>query len=400
MPFNKIDAVTNVAVIDAATDEHLAFSSSRLDKTNPSSWNKYTTWSSGGEEHIEWYYNLAQSSDQTRHTWILSYKVHGALAFYKDHDELYWNLFTNYSVPVDHVTAEITLPGNVTAPQSSFYTTANHQYQSSHTGRQFTFSVDTIAPEESVTFAVGWQKGLIDQLAYWQDWLRFNWEFPAGFIIVFVASFFCLAYILYERSKYAGRGTIVPEYEPPKHLPPAMAEVIAKGHLSTKAWPATVVDLAVRGYLTVEEKKRTTLIIFPVRDYILHRTVKNAGDLKPYEETFLHNIFVDSDELSLVDLRRSSTKSQSLYIVMQKLQGELYEETQADTHAFVENPAIQWRVQKWFVLALGAAVLLAYYMFDVGSGSITFPSFFFLIALAVSVFIVWFAVFIRRQLNR
>ena len=38
IPFRKIDAITNIRVIDGATDEPLMYSRRRLDKTNPSSW--------------------------------------------------------------------------------------------------------------------------------------------------------------------------------------------------------------------------------------------------------------------------------------------------------------------------------------------------------------------------
>ncbi|NCU42361.1 MAG: DUF2207 domain-containing protein, partial [Candidatus Moranbacteria bacterium] len=43
------------------------------------------------------------------------------------------------------------------------------------------------------------------------------------------------------------------EYEPPHHLPPAIGGVIVKEKISPKTWVSTIVDLAVRGYIKIEE---------------------------------------------------------------------------------------------------------------------------------------------------
>ena len=51
-----------------------------------------------------------------------------------------------------------------------------------------------------------------------------------------------------------GKGTIIAEYEPPHNLPPAMAELIVTERSTDRAWSATIVDLAVRGYVKIEEE--------------------------------------------------------------------------------------------------------------------------------------------------
>ena len=63
---------------------------------------------------------------------------------------------------------------------------------------------------------------------------------------------FCIWFnLLVEDEKFnQGLGTIVPQYEPPEKLKPAMAEVIIKERITGKgAWSATIIDLAVRGYV-------------------------------------------------------------------------------------------------------------------------------------------------------
>ncbi|MDQ5955305.1 MAG: hypothetical protein QG621_308, partial [Patescibacteria group bacterium] len=253
IPHKALDAITDVTVVDGETGKAFAFSRSKLSKDDPSSWGKYTVYEQNGETIVEWYYDLSN----TTHRFIVSYTVHGALAFYKDHDELYWNVFTNYTVPVDRVEVTVMLPGPVVQPSTSFYTSSNHQYTAEQpTDSTYYFEATNIAPNESVTFAVGWQKGLVDQSAYWVDFLRTYWIIVVSALLLIGSIGYSAVWWFVQEHKNRGRGTIVPEYDPPEHLPPAMADVVVHGSLSSKAWAATVVDLAVRGYVRIVEDKK------------------------------------------------------------------------------------------------------------------------------------------------
>ncbi|MEO9254977.1 MAG: DUF2207 domain-containing protein, partial [Tepidiformaceae bacterium] len=42
--------------------------------------------------------------------YVISYQVKGALDAYSDHDELYWNAFSNWPVQTEHVNVEVHLP--------------------------------------------------------------------------------------------------------------------------------------------------------------------------------------------------------------------------------------------------------------------------------------------------
>lgn len=96
-----ISDITDITVYDSGPDgmleQPLWRSDKPLDPLNPASAGKYYTYTSGGNVNIEWYYNLTD----TEHVWTLRYKVHGLVGFYHDHDEIYWNIFTAYDVPVN-----------------------------------------------------------------------------------------------------------------------------------------------------------------------------------------------------------------------------------------------------------------------------------------------------------
>jgi uncharacterized membrane protein len=393
IPRKGVDEITNVTVIDAATGQPLEYSTKRLDKTKPESWGKYTTYSDDGETIIEWYYD---AKDTTR-TWILKYKLLGSIAFYKDHDELYWNIFSDFDVPVNKVSAKIILPGAITATSSSLYTTNSHDYTFTSDAQSYTATVAAIEPHEAVTFAVGWQKGLVDESAYRSWFYKRVSPLVAGVMILLASIVFSILYWRRQEYVYRGKGTVIPQYEPPKHLPPAMAEVAARGSVSSKAWSATVVDLAVRGYVVIDEVESDGIFgWFKSKDYKVKRTAKSTEDLREYEQEFVSALFDDSDTFSTKELSKSPTKQHKLVLKISKITDRLYKDTEVETDAYTVDPKSLLLRKK-----AGWAVFFAPFV-AVASFLITDSVFWFLGTLlcTFAAALVVYVVKIRPQLNR
>jgi hypothetical protein len=53
-----------------------------------------------------------------------------------------------------------------------------------------------------------------------------------------------------------GRGTVIPEYDPPRELKPYEAEALLKADPTTVGITATILDFARQGWLTIEQKKQ------------------------------------------------------------------------------------------------------------------------------------------------
>jgi len=249
IPKNKIDGISNVEVIDADANQVYSYSRSRLDKTDSSSWGKYTTFNQGGKTIIEWYYN---GSNGLR-TWKLHYTLHGALGFFSNVDELYLNVFDSYTAPVKTAQASVVLPNGATLIRGEVFRTDTSGIL---VNNGLSFSATNIAPNEALTIQVSWPKGFVDRQEYIWSFLRFNYGIILFCIFIIGSISFSIVYILVRRRKdNEGRGTIIPEYEPPKNLRPLVAQVITKGYVTDKGLSATIVDLAVRGYVTIEEDK-------------------------------------------------------------------------------------------------------------------------------------------------
>ncbi len=345
IPHKGLDAIDNIVVIDLETRTNLVRSSHSLDKTNPSSWGKYYTFEDDGETHIVWYYN---SANPTSHSWIVKYRVHGALAFYKDHDELYWNIFTDYDVPVDSVGVTIRLPNEITLPSASFYTSSNLAVSSERPDAySYHFSLSNVPPQEDVTFAVGWQKGMVDQSAYWADFFKIYWGIIAALLVVLVTVIFAIYYWRRIESIYKGRGTVIAEYEPPRGLSPAMTEIVAKGRTSEKTLPATVVDLAVRGYLTIEEENRK-ILFFENKNYVLIKTSKDISGLRPYETEFYLALFARGEKFSLEEVKNSMTRRNDMYKATVSLSKHIVEQLQTEQQIYLNPPTQERTWWTWF----------------------------------------------------
>jgi hypothetical protein len=89
---------------------------------------------------------------------------------------------------------------------------------------------------------------------------------------------------------------LVVEFEAPQRLRPAQLGLILDESADTKDVTATIVDLAVRGYLTITE-------IPGQKDWLLTKKDGNTSVLLPYEKTIFDGMFNGQDKVDLSDLK-------------------------------------------------------------------------------------------------
>lgn len=172
-----VGAIDGVAVEDGETGQALVYSRSRLDKLDPASWGKYTYFTDNGYLNIEWYGNLKDSS----HRFVLYYRLHDVIRSFKDYDELYFNLATEYKVPIAHIEATVVLPKEVD-PKSlrAILTSTGNDPTLSRVsevrdGRTFFFSREHVAPMEGVTITARWPKGVLGHSVRPKDMFISKW---------------------------------------------------------------------------------------------------------------------------------------------------------------------------------------------------------------------------------
>jgi uncharacterized membrane protein len=246
------------------------------------------------------------------HTLNLTYRVSSALRFFDDHDELYWNVTGNaWDYPIQSVTARVFLPAGASGLRHSVYTGAY--------GARGADAVVEEAPEfttfrttgplglhENMTVVQAWNTGVVDRPSA----LSKAWHFVISNVFLMLPVL-VLILMLMLWSRY-GRdpavGTVVTRYEPPSGMSPAFAGTVMDGTTDHRDIAATLVDLAVRGYVVINEFPKSSLFgLSRGRDYSIARvTPAPPGALAAHETLMLEGLFAKNSELvSMDDLENS-----------------------------------------------------------------------------------------------
>ena len=285
--------------------------------------------------------------DATR-TVLLRYRAKNALRFFEEHDELYWNVTGDeWDVALGMVTARIALPAGATGIRATSF---NGAYGSTATEAAVTVEdtgVRIVMPRklefrEGLTAVVGWDKGLVPEPTATDRSLGFlasNW--PLLFPIVVLAGMLAL---WWRRGRDPRRLPVSVQYEPPDGLTPAEAGTITDESADMRDITATVVDLAVRGYLRISEKEEEKLFgLLKGEEYVFHRGRPRADwqALAPHERSVLEGIFDDGvDEVELSDLENEFYKTipEIRKSLMERLVGKRYYAARPD------SVRTRWRV--------------------------------------------------------
>ena len=253
------------------------------------------------------------ANDATRRV-VFKYRVHNGLQFFDDHDELYWNVTGDeWDFPIQAASATITLPSAASGVRAAAYSGAfgsreNHA-DVQIMGHQIQFEMQRgLSFREGLTAVVGWEKGLIDEPG-WTDkvaeFIRSNRLFA---IPVFV--FLMMFRIWYTRGRDPRLNPIMVRYEPPDGLTPAEAGTLIDNSADMRDITSTIVDLAVKGYITIEDTEEAQLFgLFKVKEYIFHLKIPGHqwGELRKHERTLLNAMFLDEarSTVKLSDLENS-----------------------------------------------------------------------------------------------
>jgi hypothetical protein len=240
----------------------------------------------------------------TAKTVTIFYRVRRGLLTWNETDELYWNVTgTEWDVPIRSAEAFVAAPRAVpdNLVRSIAYTgprgAAGNDYIEERIENFVTFrATRPLRPREGLTIVVAWPRGYIARPSAVKEarwFLADNWGFGLPFLTL---ALLFGAWRVYGRDPGAGR-SIKPEYEPPPDLIPAEAGALVDERAQPRDVVSTLVDLAVRGYLQIEQ----VTTAFGDTDFMFKRLKPVVGDptLKPLEVFVLARIFHDDWALNL-----------------------------------------------------------------------------------------------------
>lgn len=257
-------------------------------------------------DYLVWRIGEEDTLIRGEHRYEISYRVRGALNRFDSHDELYWNVTGDrWEVPIQRASATVRAPEITEVTCYAGPTGATDPCaEAAQDGGTARFTADTLPPGSQLDVVVAIPPGLVDvpapELEPANPVLRvFRVDLARG-----VASVAVLLVGLAGAVALGIRGRDAPprgdhgqlpggvEYRPPDGLRPAELRTVLTEKADAVSLSATLVDLAVRGHLRIEESGRIGTGRFSKPDWLLHRLPDAPDDgLRPYELEVLRGLF-------------------------------------------------------------------------------------------------------------
>jgi len=272
-------------------------------------------------------------AEDTTKTVLLHYRILNAIRFAEDHDELYWNVTGDeWDVPIRSVSAKFELPADVTGLHAIAYTgiygSREHDAQVEAKGNLVEISsTRPLSYHEGLTAVIGWDKGIVhppSAAAKIALFFRSNWPL---FLPIF--AFLIMFWLWWTRGRDPARGAIAVQYEPPDKLTPGECGTLVDNEAAMRDITATLVDLAVKGYLTIEQKDETHLLgLSHSKEYIFHlkRPSTEWSDVRPHELEMLSALFSDGS----VDTIKLSELQNHFYTHVPAIRSRIFDALMAD----------------------------------------------------------------------
>ncbi len=269
------------------------------------------------------------------HTYEITYRVRGALNGFKDHVELYWNAIGNeWTVTIEDASAAVHAPADIT--QAACFTGpfgSNLPCDGATVdGSSARFRQDRLFPGSALTVVVAIPKGVVPTP---KPILEERWTVgrafevngatggTTGVLLLLLVGGFGLWFYRRARDRravgsaidqaYAPEGgpeervplfdkTEIPvEFVPPDDLRPGQVGTLVDFKANPLDVTATIIDLAVRKYLVIEEVPTESRWLS--NDWKLTRLDKSDEKLEKYEKELLDGLFRDGNEVELSDLK-------------------------------------------------------------------------------------------------
>jgi uncharacterized protein (TIGR04222 family) len=293
-------------------------------------------------------------------TYVIRYRVARAVLWEGDHAVLRWNATgTEWRVPIERVSVIVNLPAPLDDPAVQYDAWTGRL---GATGKAFTkkrvddrtlrFDAGPLGPGEGITVEIAVPDSAV-QRPSWQ--VRLGWwladNFVYGLLPLGLAACFGLWYAFGR--DLPGMGSVVVNYEPPEGLRPAEVGTLADERVDLRDVSSTLIDLAVRGYVSItEEKTPGTFGIGSNTDYTL-RVRKTPTDLKPYERMIYDKVFSSGNAVTL------SSLTNKFFETLPVVKSELYRNLTREGY-FDGNPeGVRTRFLVLGLLALAAALAVA-----------------------------------------
>ncbi|MFZ8832871.1 MAG: DUF2207 family protein, partial [Candidatus Caldipriscus sp.] len=273
----------------------------------------------------------------------ITYEVKGAINYFKEHDEIYWNVNgTEWEMRINEVSCVVNLPEgvDVSKVKYTFYTVKKGSREQNGKawveGNKVFFKAGPFKAGENLIIAISLPRGiLIDQTDKYlttsvevpksasiepseSSWISRNWGLLFMILLPLISLLYMLSqYFRYGRDPRINRSIMV-EYEPPENLKPAEIGTLVDEYADDRDIVATIIDLAIRGYLKIR----------PLGDKDVEIEVLREGDdLEGYERKVFEAIKESAEDGKVLRLGESlePSKAKKLHDTLESVKDEVYD---------------------------------------------------------------------------
>jgi hypothetical protein len=282
-----------------------------------------------------------------KQSYVIHYTLGSGLGFFPDHDELYWQVTgTEWPVPILHASANVTIATTAAAAASDSAgwsawcyagwaeSSSSERCKASFRGAgEYSFESGRLEPGEGLTLVAAFPKGIIAAPTALEKAASVAATWWPVILPPLVLLF--MVTLWWRNGREPAAGSIVPVWRPPEGVPPGAAGALADQKAGMDDVVATLLDMAVRGYVTIHEvqlggplgiasgdsfmAKTLRSIGIGDTDWELRRTDKPAdGALEAFEQSVMDGVFEGAP------CRRMSDLHNEFYKHLSDIKGEIY----------------------------------------------------------------------------
>ncbi len=244
----------------------------------------------------------------------ITYSTANQIGFFNGFDEFYWNVNGNgWNVPMDIVEATIQLPERTKIISNQCFTGSHGSTESDCNFDQsgdnkIHFQASNLGKREGLTVVTTFEPGsIVNMEAKRQEVNPVKPPSPMQRSIPWIVSIFTtlllLGYYFLTWRKFGvdpPKPTVFPQFEAPNQLSPASVGMMNSQFYSPQLLTAAIVNLAVKGFLKIEEYKKSTLLGLSNKKIFSLIKMKEASSELPAEESLLMDEFFPYETTEVV----------------------------------------------------------------------------------------------------
>ncbi len=284
----------------------------------------------------------------------LTYEVENVITFYDDYDELFWDINGDqWLQPFVTVSVEARTSARIRDPGVICYAGANDSKEQSCdvTSEATVFSVNTtraLDKGETLSVVAAFEKDYFTPLSWWEVNKNFVLVSP---IFLLQAAAGRSAYKKWKKygKDYKKRGITVPYFGRPKNVSVMQAAYVVGNKFVATHITASIVDLAIRGYIQITEKKDGRIV---THELTIVKVVDET--LTDDEQTLIKEIFGSASVGNTIKLENEKNK---LYKAVTKL-SKLIDESMFEKGYYELSPTNAYKkIGSTFFLSIVAIVI-------------------------------------------